>query len=249
MNHQQRRSPDRGLPWRRALQWVGIVSLVALFGFVLVACGGGSDSSSDTSGSASSGSGETINLLTWQTYHEQEWLDEFQEETGITVKATNVGSPAEMFSKVKANPGQFDLILNTAGWFPQYIESDLLEPIDESKVTNKGNIKLGFDWEGSTTVNGTNYGILYNWGDQPLGWIPDRLKGIDLAKYENSEGELDDWNVYWDKAAGRQGHDLRRPDLGRADDRPRPGLRRIPTSWTKRNSKNSKRSSSNSARR
>ncbi len=61
------------------------------------------------------GSGETINLLTWETYHEPEWLKEFKEETGIKVNSTNVGSPAEMFSKVKANPGQFDLILNTAG--------------------------------------------------------------------------------------------------------------------------------------
>src|SRR3954454_23492881 len=117
MKHQERRT--RGELPRRALKWVGIVSLVALFGVVLAACGGGgSDTSS--SGSASSGSGETINLLTWQTYDEPEWLEEFEQETGIAVDATNVGSPAEMFSKVKANPGQYDIILNTAGWFPQY---------------------------------------------------------------------------------------------------------------------------------
>ena len=200
MKYEQRRSRGwGGTSHHGAMRWVAIVCLLALFGVFLAACG---DDDSDTTSAAGdgAGSGETINLLTWQTYHERDWLDEYEQKTGIKVNFTNVGSPAEMFSKVKANPGQFDLILNTAGWFPQYVESDLLEPIDESKVTSKDNIKLGFDWEEATTVDGKLYGVLYNWGNQPLGWIPDRLKGVDLSKYENSEGELDDWNVYWDPA-------------------------------------------------
>jgi spermidine/putrescine-binding protein len=180
------------------MRWVGILSLIALFGVFLAACGGDDSDTTSAAGGGGSGSGETLNVLTWQTYHERDWLDEFEQETGITVNATNVGSPAEMFSKVKANPGQYDIILNTSGWFPQYVESDLLEPIDESRVSNMENIKLGFDWQGSTTVDGELYGVLYNWGDQPLGWIPDRVKGLDLSKYENEQGELDDWNVYWD---------------------------------------------------
>jgi spermidine/putrescine-binding protein len=199
MKHQQRRNRGRGDFPRRAVKWVGIVSLVALFGVLLAACGSSDSDTSSSSSGSSGGSGETINLLTWQTYDEPEWLEEFEDETGISVKATNVGSPAEMFAKVKANPGQFDIILNTAGWYPQYVESDLLEPIDEAEVPNMKNIKLGFPWKDATSVDGKLYGVLYNWGDQPLGWIPDRIKGLDLSKYENSEGELDDWNVYWDK--------------------------------------------------
>jgi spermidine/putrescine transport system substrate-binding protein len=199
MKQQQWRSWGwSGASRRGALRWVGIFSLVALLGVALAACGGGgSDTTGSSSEASGSGSGETINLLTWQTYHERAQLEGFEQETGIKVNATNVGSPAEMFSKVKANPGQYDIVLNTAGWFPQYVESDLLEPIDESRVPSMDNIKLGFDWENATSVEGKLYGVLYNWGDQPLGWIPDRLKGVDLSKYEN-EGELDDWNVFWD---------------------------------------------------
>ena len=52
------------------------------------------------------------------------------------------------------------------------------------------NIKLGFDWRGSTTVDGKLYGVLYNWGTQPLAWIPEKVKGLNLKKYENSKGEL-----------------------------------------------------------
>ena len=175
MKKQHRRS--------RALRWVGIVSLVALFGVALAACGsGGSDTTGGTEGEASSGSGEEINLLTWETYDEPEWLKEFEEETGIKVNSTNVGSPAEMFSKVKANPGQYDIVLNTAGWFPQYVDGDLLVPIEEDKVTEMKNIKLGFDWRGSTTVDNELYGVLYNWGTQPMGWIPSQVKGLNLEE-------------------------------------------------------------------
>jgi spermidine/putrescine-binding protein len=185
------------------LKWLSLLSAVALAGLFLAACGGGgSDSSSGESGSSSSGSGsgETLNVLTWETYDEPEWLEEFEKESGIQVNATNVGSPAEMFSKVKANPGQYDIVLNTAGWFPQYVEGNLLEPIDTSKVPNLKQIKLGFNWEEATTVDGKLYGVLYNWGTQPLAVIPEEVKGLDLSKYENSEGKLDDWNVLWDPA-------------------------------------------------
>jgi spermidine/putrescine transport system substrate-binding protein len=180
------------------LRWMCVLTAALLAAALLPACGGDSDET--TGGGGGEAGGESISVLTWDGYDEPEWLKEFESETGISVAATSVGSPAEMFSKVKANPSQFDIVLATAGWFPQYVEADLLEPIDESKVPAMKNIKLGFDWEEATSVDGTLYGILYNWGNQPLAWLPEKVKGLDLSKYENSQGELDDWNVLWDPA-------------------------------------------------
>jgi spermidine/putrescine-binding protein len=189
------------------VRWAAILGVIALFAGLLAACGGGDDSTSTSGGGSetaaeteSSGSGETLNVLSWETYHEEEWLKEFEEETGISVEVANVGSPAEMYSKVKANPGQYDIVLATAGWFPQYVEADLLEPVDASKLPAMKNIKLGFPWEDATSVDGELYGVLYNWGDQPLAWIPKDIEGLDLSKYENEDGVIDDWNVLWDPA-------------------------------------------------
>jgi spermidine/putrescine-binding protein len=196
-----RRPP--GATLRRCLAFALAVAML----LVVAACGGGSSSTtkavggSATGSSASTGSGaKELNVLTWETYHDKAWLDEFQKQTGIKVNAVNVGSPAEMFAKVRANPGQFDLVLATAGWFQNYVKAGLLAPVDESKAPNVANIKLGFPWRDATSVDGKNYGILYNWGDQPLAWIPKDIKGLDLSKYENSKGQLDDWNVLWDPA-------------------------------------------------
>jgi spermidine/putrescine-binding protein len=141
---------------------------------------------------------ETINLLTWQGYHEQAWLDEFKKKTGITVNAVNVGSPAEMFAKVRANPSQYDLVLATAGWFKNYAEAKLLLPMDISKVPNAKYISNAFAWRKATTVAGTLYGVLYNWGDQPLGWNAKLIPGkYNVAKYL-SKGIPNDWNLFWD---------------------------------------------------
>lgn len=73
----------------RGARALGAVVSACLVVGGLTACGG--SSSEDT---------QTLNILTWQGYHEQAWLDEFTEETGIKVNAVNVGSPDEMFAKV-----------------------------------------------------------------------------------------------------------------------------------------------------
>ena len=141
---------------------------------------------------------ETLNILTWETYDNAPWLAAFKKKTGITVKATSVGSPAEMFAKVRANPGQYDIVYATSGWFDQYVKSKLLIPVDEKQVKNIKRLKLGFDWRAATSVGGKNYAILYNWGDQPLGWLAQYVPGkYKLSKYMHN-GTLDDWNVLWD---------------------------------------------------
>jgi len=67
-----------------------------------------------------------------------------------------------------------------------------------SKVPNAKYISSAFAWRKATTVGGTLYGALYNWGDQPLGWnaklIPGKFK---VAKYM-SHGIPNDWNIFWD---------------------------------------------------
>lgn len=172
----------------RGARAVGAVMSACLMVGGFTACGGSSSEDS-----------QTLNMLTWQGYHEQEWLDKFTEETGIKVNAVNVGSPDEMFAKVKANPGQFDVALVTSGWYDNYAQADLLEPIDAAKITAEP--ELGFDWKGAASSDGTQYGVLYNWGDQPLAWIKDSIPNTpELAKYLDEQGRPNDWNMFWDPA-------------------------------------------------
>jgi len=48
---------------------------------------------------------------------------------------------------------------------------------------------------------GAQYGVLYNWGDQPLAWIPGSIpNNPDTAKYLDAQGRPNDWNILWDPA-------------------------------------------------
>lgn len=160
----------------------------------LVGCSGGSDSVD----------ANTLNILTWETYHDPAWIEEFTQETGIKVNTVNVGSADEMFAKVKANPNQFDLALVTSGWFDNYANAGLLEPIDATKISTTPN--PGFDWQsvassGTPGVSRQQYGVLYNWGNQPLAWAPGSIPNTpDMAKYLDEEGRPNDWNILWDPA-------------------------------------------------
>ncbi|BBY65533.1 ABC transporter substrate-binding protein [Mycolicibacterium helvum] len=170
------------------LRTVSLLVITALVAAVVAACGGSSTSDPNT-----------LNLLTWDGYHDRAWLDAFTKETGIKVNAVSAGSPDEMFAKVKSNPGQFDVILATAGWFDNYAKADLLEPIDTSRVTTEPN--PGFDWKSAASSGGQQYGVLYNWGDQPLAWIPGSIPNTpEMAKYLDDQGRPNDWNILWDPA-------------------------------------------------
>ena len=116
-------------------------------------------------------------MLTWETYHEQEWLDEVEEKLDIHVDAVNTGSITEALAKVRANPSQFDIVLTTAGTLDKYVESDLLEPIDVSRVPNLKTNQLELPWEEGVTVDGNLYGLMYTWGTIPLAYLPESLKG------------------------------------------------------------------------
>jgi spermidine/putrescine-binding protein len=171
---------------------------MALTLVVLLTCIGVAACSSGGGGGPSD-SDATLNVLTWETYHEQPWLDVFTKDTGIKVNATNVGSPDEMFAKVKANPRQYDLVLATSGWFDNYAKADLLVPIDASKMPAEP--KPGFDWKSSASSGGKQYGVLYNWGDIPLAWLPGSIPDTpEMKKYLDDQDRPNDWNILWDPA-------------------------------------------------
>jgi spermidine/putrescine-binding protein len=191
---------EEGLSRRQVLRRGAVAGAGVLVGPGLLAACGDDDDGGGGGGGGGGGSSDEINILTWEGYHQEPWLQEFTKETGIKVNATSVGSPAEMFAKVKASPGQFDIIYNTAGWFDQYVAEDLIVPIDESKVPNVSEISEAFPWRDATSVDGTNYGILYTWGASPLGWNSDVIPGdFDISRYVNDEGVPDDWNIFWDE--------------------------------------------------
>jgi spermidine/putrescine-binding protein len=114
-------------------------------------------------------------LFSWASYHDKPWIAEYEKSRGVKVSMQLYGAVPDGFAKVQANPDAFDLVMPTAGWVETYVAADLLVPIDEGRIPNLKNVTSDFDWRTATEVDGTNYGILYTWGDEPLCWLPDEI--------------------------------------------------------------------------
>lgn len=124
----------------------------------------------------------------------------------------------------KASPEQYDVVLPTSGWFENYAKAQLLTPLEPDRLTGLTDIKLGFDWKKPTTVDDKMYGVLYNWGTQPLAWIDGSIpKDGSVDQYLDGNGNPNDWNILWDPAFKGKVSIFRRPHLRPADDSTGPG--------------------------
>ena len=82
-----------------------IAMVTALVGAVVAACGGGG-------GGSGSGDANTLNVLTWETYHDPAWLDEFAKETGAS-RSTPSTSARRMRCSPRSRPIR---ISSTSPW-------------------------------------------------------------------------------------------------------------------------------------
>ncbi|MCS0502841.1 ABC transporter substrate-binding protein [Ancylobacter mangrovi] len=135
---------------------------------------------------------EPIVLLTWETYHDPAWCQEWSEANGVEVKPVVIGSVDELFSQPFSGAIQPDVMYIETGSLPRFHEAGLITTLDTSKVPNTSNITSKLDWKKFTTVDGSIVGIPYNWGTQPL------MFDADVTKSPDS------WAVLWDeKYAGK----------------------------------------------
>jgi spermidine/putrescine transport system substrate-binding protein len=179
VQHDDRRFTRRQLIKTGALTGAALAGSSALGG---VARAAGLSAKGEDAASA-----DTLNIFTWSSYHDAPWIKEYEKLRGVKIKTQLIGSVPEGFAKTKASPGSYDLVLATAGWVETYADAGLIVPVDESKVPNIKNINPAFNWRQATKYKGKNWAVVYNWGDEPLCWLPSKVKPT-----PNS------WKVLWD---------------------------------------------------
>lgn len=113
---------------------------------------------------ASGASAESLNLLVWEGYADQSFVEPFKKETGCDVSAVYVGSNDEIFSKLMSGGGSYDLVSPSNDTTMKLIDAGLVDPVDLDKVPNSaqffGMLKAA-PW---LTKDGKTYGVPYAWG-------------------------------------------------------------------------------------
>ncbi len=163
-----------------------------------------------------------ITVLNWQGYGTDEaWsIKAFAEKTGIEVVHDYYSSESEMLTKLRTNPGAYDLVVLNAARCAQATAEDLLQPIDFSKVPNAATIDANLRSNANFLKDGKGYAVPWVWGMTSLAIrdgmpVPDSYKVLADPAYKGRVAMDDDAIICVAAGALMTGQDMNNPkDLG-----------------------------------
>jgi len=110
-----------------------------------------------------------VNVCSWGEYIDESLIEQFEQETGITVNYQTAESNEALYSLLKSGAGDYDVVVPSDYMISQLIEEDMLEELDYSNIPNFSLIderfkNLPYDPENKYTVPYTwgTVGIIYN---------------------------------------------------------------------------------------
>jgi len=149
-------------------------------------------------------SAETLELLTWKGYAPKVLVEQFEKETGITVKATFTNNE-EMIAKLRATRGAgFDLAQPSQDRISSVqAKYKIYQPLDYTKINSAQIIPSMLNAvKKNTLVDGKSHAVPFCWGTSGM---------IVNKKYAP---QATDYDALFDKQyAGRISYRLKRPTL------------------------------------
>jgi spermidine/putrescine transport system substrate-binding protein len=122
-----------------------------------------------------------ITVLNWQGYGTDEaWaLKIFTEKTGIEVKHDYFNSEEEMLTKVRLNPGVYDVVVVNTARTKQLVAEGLLEPAHLDEVPNAAGLAPALREHSNLMQDGTPYGVAWLWGINGLAYREGKVPNAD----------------------------------------------------------------------
>lgn len=135
---------------------------------------------------------ESINVLNWGEFIDEDLLDDFEDQTGIEVNYNTVPTCEEMYAKMKNGGVNYDVVVPSDYMIARMIEEDMLAPMDLNNVPNAQYVDQEFrNPEYDPTGE---YSMPYQWG---------RVAVI-YNKAMVDEADLGSWDLLWnEKYAGQ----------------------------------------------
>lgn len=166
---------------------IALLLCAALILVLLSGCGG---KTADTEQTAAKSDVE-LTVFNWYDYIDPAVIEMFEKETGIAVKYVNFTTNEEMYTKIEAGAGTYDVLFPSEYMIERMIANDMLAELDLSAMPNTANVldnlrKPSYDPE-------EKFSVPYMWG----------TLGI-LYNTEMVDGEITGWSALFDeKNAGK----------------------------------------------
>jgi spermidine/putrescine transport system substrate-binding protein len=124
---------------------------------------------------------ETITVLNWQGYGTDEaWaLKEFSAKSGISVKHDYYNSEPELVTKLRTNPGIYDVVLINSARTQQVAVEGMIDPIDYAKVPNAKDLTPTLKGHPNLLFKEKPFGVAWVWGMNSLAVRRDKVANPD----------------------------------------------------------------------
>ena len=82
-----------------------------------------------------------LRVMAWDGYADDDWVKEFQEQTGSTANVVFIGTDDEIWAKIKGSEGKdFDVFAVNTAQLQRYIDASLTTPLDLAKIPNQKSV-------------------------------------------------------------------------------------------------------------
>lgn len=140
-----------------------------------------------------------ITVLNWQGYGtDEKWaVAQFKKETGVEVVHDYFNSEPEMLTKLRTNPGAYDVVLINSARDKQAVDDDLIIPLDFAKIPNSKDLSPKLRDHPNLVHGGKTYGCAWTWGMNALAIRegmekPDSYAALWDPKYKDKVALFDD---------------------------------------------------------
>src|SRR5215203_3850637 len=105
---------------------------------------------------------KALNFYNWGDYVAKSTIPDFEKQTGIQVTQDFFSSNEDLLAKLQAGGTGYDVIVPSDYMVSIMIKSDILEPLDMSKIPNFKNV--GDNYKGLSYDPKNEYSVPYQWG-------------------------------------------------------------------------------------
>ena len=127
---------------------------------------------------AAAGAERTVDFYNWSDYIDPAVLEQFHQETGITVHYDTYDSNDILETKLLAGNSGYDVVVPTAYFLQRQIRAGIFYKLDKSKLSNLVNVWDEIAKRLAVYDPGNQYAVNYMWGTVGIGYNAGKVKQI-----------------------------------------------------------------------
>jgi spermidine/putrescine transport system substrate-binding protein len=164
-----------------------------------------------------------LNILNWTDYLDDRVIKAFEEAHQVKVTQSFFSTTDEMYAKLGEDGGDYDISFPISVDVPNMIQRGVIKKLDQSFLTNKGN--LGKEWTNPGYDPNNEYTVPYMWWTTGVGYDPAKIKETPTsskalwdARWKRHISMLDDWQEVFGLTLIQQGHSANTENTAELDE-------------------------------